>query len=125
MRLLLLLPLLVLLSSCASRDFNDASQREILSRAQAELSMRENWYDYAYIQVREQPSFKRFVWRVRAGAFDHSDYPNYRGANLIPGTERELVFSESGCLIGYHRRGPCGPLGDQRQPVQVYEEDLK
>lgn len=124
MRLLLLLPLMVLLASCASRDFHSASQREILGRAQAELSLRESWSDFAYIQVRERPGFKRFNWHVRAGAFDHSDYPDYRGPYLVPGTERELVFSKNGCLVGYHRRGPCGPIGDQRQPA-VYEEDLK
>jgi hypothetical protein len=31
--------------------------------------------------------------------------PSYKGIYLVPGTERELKFTRSGCLVAYIDRG--------------------
>jgi len=40
-------------------------------------------------------------WKVKAGSLDYSDYPRYHGIDFVPGTERELRFTQDGCLVGY------------------------
>ena len=100
---LLLLPLAF--SSCV----DTTSQSHIVDRARYELALREDWASQAYIRVDQRPgkeyvTFKDFSWKLSAGAMDYSDYPNYDGIKLIPGTERELVFSRDGCLIEYRDR---------------------
>jgi len=91
-----------------------ATQREILDRSKSEVAARENWADAAYLRVEQRPEQDtlRLSWKVRAGEYDQSDYPRYRGINLVPGTERELHFTPDGCLIGYFdRSGPCRNIG--------------
>lgn len=77
------------------------TQREILRRSKIEVSHRESWSDTAFIIVEKEPSDYRYSWEVRAGAFDYSDYPKYRGIHLIAGTERSLRFTRDGCLLEY------------------------
>lgn len=89
----------VLLGSCA----NLVSQREILQRSQDEIASREGWSESAAIFVEQTPDDYRFTWKVKAGAFDYSDYPSWRGIRFVPGTERELRFTRDGCLIRYDR----------------------
>ena len=106
--LLVLLP--VVLAGCGSSG-NPASQRQILKQSQAEIALREPWAATAAIFVVEDPDdsvyFWRHIWKwkVKAGAFDYSDYPRYHGIDFVPGTERELRFTENGCLIDYIDRG--------------------
>ena len=95
----------VLLASCGSL----VSQREIIKRSQAEIAAREPWSDAAVILVEKRPGDYRFTWEVRAGAMDYSDYPSWRGLDLVPGTERDLRFTRDGCLIGYANRGSRCP----------------
>ena len=45
------------------------------------------------------------IWKVKAGAFDYSDYPHYKGIYFVPGTERELRFTRDGCLMSYTDHG--------------------
>ncbi|MEM1083536.1 MAG: hypothetical protein AAGI48_05400 [Verrucomicrobiota bacterium] len=105
---LLILPLALV--SCV----DTTSQSHIVDRARYEISLRENWASQAYIRVDQRPgkeyvTFKDFNWKISAGAIDYSDYPNYDGIKLIPGTERELVFTRDGGLIKYRDRlNPCG-----------------
>ena len=102
--LLVLLP--VILAGCVSRS-NPASQRQILIQSQAEIARREPWSANAAMFVVEDPEDSVYFWRhfwkwkVKAGAFDYSDYPRYHGIDFVPGTERELRFSKDGCLIDY------------------------
>lgn len=106
----------VLLASCG----NLVTQREILIRAKAEVAAREPWADSAVILVEQKPSAEEgwfsydgwFAWVVRAGEWDYSEYPSYKGINLVPGTERQLKFSRDGCLIGYAEKNSRCP----RQP---------
>ncbi|MGB6223002.1 hypothetical protein [Haloferula sp.] len=102
MRRLLFIPLALLFSGCG----NTTSQSDILARAKAEVSKRENWSEQAYIRVDNRPSpdyifWRDLTWEVSAGAFDYSGYPKYNGINVLPGTERELRFTRDGCLIEY------------------------
>lgn len=97
MRPLILLPLALVSASCVGTT----SQRTILQRAQAEVALRESWSDTAYIRIEEAPRGGRFIWKVSAGAFDGSDYPEYKGPYVLPGTERTLRFSKNGCLLSY------------------------
>ncbi len=97
MRPLLLLPLALVSASCVGTS----SQRTILQRAKAEVAMRESWSDTAYIRIEEVPRGGCLTWKVSAGAFDGSDYPEYKGPYVLPGTERTLCFSKNGCLLSY------------------------
>ncbi len=115
----------VLLASCGQM----VTQREILIRSKAEVAAREPWSDTAVLLVEEKPSAQEgwftwdgwFTWVVRAGAWDYSEYPSYRGINLVPGTERELRFTRDGCLIGYSdKTGRCPRPGFVSEaPVEV------
>jgi len=113
MRTLLLLPLPVFLASCG----NFTTQREILIRAKAEVAAREPWSENAVLLVEQKPSAQEgwftydgwFAWVVKAGEWDYSEYPSYKGINLVPGTERELKFTRDGCLIGYSHQGSRCP----------------
>ncbi|MCH7226333.1 hypothetical protein [Haloferula sp. A504] len=93
--ILLLIP--ALLASCGPT----ISQREVLGRARAEVAVRETWADSALIKVRKRPAFPWSHWKIQAGQLDESNYPLYEGLDLVPGTERELRFSRSGCLVRY------------------------
>jgi hypothetical protein len=102
MRWLLSLPLIFLLSGCIGLT----SQSHILEKARAEVMARESWGNQAYIRVERKPQeqyiyLRDLTWKVSAGAFDYTDYPNYKGVRVIPGTERELRFSRDGCLVEY------------------------
>jgi hypothetical protein len=102
---LLLIPLILILAGCAEVT----SQSIILERAKAEVAMRENWADQAYIRVERTPRqdymmWRDLTWKVSAGAFDYTDFPNYNGIRVIAGSERELTFSRDGCLTGYQNR---------------------
>lgn len=104
MRWLLSIPVMFILSGCV----NTTSQSHVLARAKAEVAKRENWGDQAYIRVENRPSRKYatwndLTWKVSAGAFDYTGYPNYQGVRVIAGTERELKFSRDGCLVGYKK----------------------
>lgn len=99
MRSILLL-LLVLLASCGPV----ISQREVLGRARAEVNLREPWADSALIKIRERPAFPWSYWKIRAGELDDANFPLYEGLDLVPGTERELKFTRSGCLVQYGER---------------------
>lgn len=91
-------------SIVSQRDL--VSQRAILKQSQAEIAWREPWARNAAIFIKQVPdSPTRLTWRVSAGAFDYSDYPRYKGIHLVPGTERELRFTRSGCLVAYIDRG--------------------
>ena len=90
------------LAGCSSYSSESISQREILKRSQAEISLREPWSRSAAVFVKNADDYSRSIWKVRAGALDYSAYyPVYKGVYLIPGTERELRFTREGCLIGY------------------------
>jgi hypothetical protein len=103
--LLLLLP--VVLAGCGT----SVTQREILKRSQAEIARREPWSATATILVKNADDYSRINWKVKAGAFDYSDYPSYKGINFVPGTERELRFSRDGCLLSYSHEGDrCAPV---------------
>jgi hypothetical protein len=120
--LALLFPLVF--GSCANVVI---SQDEILKRSQAEIARREGWSDKAAILVEQRPGDYRFTWKVKAGAFDFSDYPSYRGIRFLPGTERELVFTKDGCLLGYHRHqsrcpGPYEPVVLEPSSLPVTEK---
>lgn len=92
----------IVLASCG----NLATQREILRRSQAEIAAREPWVEDAIILIDEKPNdLLQHTWKVKAGAFDMSDFPRYTGLNVIPGTERNLVFSRGGCLLSYSYSG--------------------
>jgi hypothetical protein len=107
----------LLFASCS----NLVTQREILIRSKAEVAAREPWSDTAVLLVEQKPAAEEgwinlpggwFTWVVRAGAWDYSEYPSYRGINMVPGTERELRFTRDGCLIGYvDRTGRCDRVG--------------
>ena len=97
--LLVLLP--VVLVGCTSSTVYSISQREILKRSQAEIARRESWAPDAAIFVQNPGEISRVTWKVRAGAFDFSDYPHYNGIYFVPGTERELRFTSDGCLTSY------------------------
>jgi hypothetical protein len=105
MRALLFL-LTVVLAGCGS-SISPVSQRQILKQSQVEIARREPWSATAAIFVVEDPKDSVYFWRhawkwkVKAGAFDYSDYPRYHGINFVPGTERELRFTDDGCLIDY------------------------
>lgn len=96
--MLLLIP--ALLASCGPT----ISQREVLGRARAEVALRETWADSALIKIRERPSLPWSDWEIQAGKLDESNYPLYEGLDLVPGTERELRFSRTGCLLQYGER---------------------
>lgn len=106
--LLFLLP--VVLASCGTSS-SPVSQRQILKQSQVEIARREPWSATAAIFVVEDPDDSVYFWRhtwkwkVKAGAFDYSDYPRYHGINFVPGTERELRFTDDGCLTDYIDRG--------------------
>ena len=91
----------VLLGSCTNLVI---SQREILQRSQDEIARREGWSETAAIFVEQTPDDFRFTWKVKAGAFDYSEYPSWRGIRFVPGTERELRFTRDGCLVRYDRQ---------------------
>ncbi|WP_193213693.1 hypothetical protein [Luteolibacter marinus] len=116
--LLFLLP--VLLASCGQQ----APQYRILEQSKHEISLRESWSDTAYIVVKEVPGDLRVTWKVRAGQFDRSDFPSFKGIRLVPGTERELCFTRAGCLIGYtDRSNPClDASGDTASAPVIYPE---
>ncbi len=102
--LLILLP--VVLAGCVSNASRfSVSQRQILQRSQAELDRREPWAGNAVILVENPDDFTRMTWKVRAGAFDSSDHPSYKGIHFVEGTERELRFSTNGCLTRYSAPG--------------------
>ncbi|MEX1048270.1 MAG: hypothetical protein WED15_01990 [Akkermansiaceae bacterium] len=114
----------IVLAGCApqtaivsQRDL--VSQRAILKQAHAEIAWREPWARSAAIFIKQVPdSPARLTWRVSAGAFDLSDYPRYRGIHLVPGTERELKFTRSGCLVAYIDRGSyCLTAAAEGAPV--------
>ena len=112
--LLLLLP--VALAGCGA----SVTQREILKRSQAEIALREPWSATAAIFVKNSDDYSRFTWKVKAGAFDYSDYPSYKGINFVPGTERELRFTRDGCLIRYsHEGGRCAPTA-YTESTEIY-----
>lgn len=100
---LFLLP--VVLAGCSSFGSRSVTQREILKQSQVEIARREPWAANAAIFVENPGELSRLIWKVRAGAFDDSDYPHYKGIYLIPGTERELRFTRAGCLMSYSDRG--------------------
>lgn len=106
--LLFLIP--VVLAGCGNSS-NPVSQRQILRQSQAEIARREPWANNAAIFVVEDPDDSVYFWRhawkwkVRAGAFNYGDYPRYQGIDFVPGTERELRFTQDGCLIDYIDRG--------------------
>ena len=110
--LLFILPLVV--AGCGSTS-NPVSQRQILKRSQAEIARREPWAATAAIYVVEAPEDfiyfwpRAWKWKVKAGAFDYSGYPRYPGIDFVPGTERELRFTESGCLLDYIDRSSRCP----------------
>lgn len=98
--------LAVVLAGCANTPtIYSTSQRQILKQSQEEIARREPWAGTAAIFVTNPGEISRLTWKVRAGAYDFSDYPNYRGINFIPGTERELRFTANGCLTSYTDRG--------------------
>lgn len=104
MRWLLSLPLIFIFSSCTGLT----SQSHILEKAKAEVMARESWGPQAFIRVERKPQkeyiyWRDLTWKVSAGAFDYTDYPNYKGVRVVPGTERELRFSRDGCLVEYER----------------------
>ena len=71
-----------------------------------EIARREPWAQTAAMSVEIYEDFwGRSKWKVRAGAFDYSGYPGYRGIDFVPGTERELRFTHDGCLTAYIDRG--------------------
>ena len=117
----------VLLASCGQL----VTQREILIRSKAEVAAREPWADTAVLIVEEKPSAREgwfnwdgwFTWVVKAGAWDYSEYPSYKGINLVPGTERELCFTRDGCLLNYaDRTGRCPRHGVVTEThVEVHE----
>lgn len=118
----------VLLASCGQM----VTQREILIRSKAEVAAREPWSDTAVILVEEKPSYEdgwfnfggMFTWVVKAGAWDYSEYPSYRGINLVPGTERELRYTRDGCLVSYADKvGRCPRPGFvSATPVEIQVE---
>jgi hypothetical protein len=121
---LLFIPLILILAGCA----DVTSQSHILARAKSEVSVRENWADQAYIRVERSPrkhyySWRDLTWRVHAGAFDYTDYPNYKGIQVVPGSERILTFSRDGCLVGYEdgsrpcAEGPYAPAASTNQTI--------
>jgi hypothetical protein len=119
MRWLLFAPLMLILSGCTSTT----TQSHILSQAKAEIAKRESWGDQAFIRVENRPnrkymSWKDMTWKVSAGAFDYSGYPNYQGVRVIAGTERELKFSRDGCLVGYKKAARTCSNGT-RNPAPV------
>ena len=101
--LLFLLP--VVLVGCSSFGSRPVTQREILKQSQVEIARREPWASDAAIFVENPGELSRMIWKVRAGAFDYSDYPHYKGIYFVPGTERELRFTRDGCLMSYADRG--------------------
>lgn len=92
---LFLLPLV--LAGCGEA----ISQHEILRRSKVEIARRETWAPTAAIIIQNPDEVSRFNWKVRAGAFDFSDYPHYKGIRFVPGTERELRFTPDGNLTRY------------------------
>jgi len=82
-----------------------ATQREILRQSQVEISRREPWSANAAVLVEEDDDFWTHRWRVKAGAYDWSDYPKFNGIYFVPGTERELEFTRKGCLVSYSNIG--------------------
>jgi hypothetical protein len=113
----------VLLASCSPM----VTQREILIRSKAEVAAREPWADTALLLVEGKPAAQEgwftwngsfLTWVVKAGAWDYSEYPSYRGINVVPGTERELRFTRDGCLVSYSdRTGRCPRHGVVTEPV--------
>jgi hypothetical protein len=104
---------IVLVGCCDIGSFttHTATQREILKKSQAEIARREPWADTATIIIKNPDDFSRMVWKVKAGAFDYSDYPSYKGIYFVEGTERELRFTTDGCLTRYAApRSACGPV---------------
>lgn len=101
--LLFLLPVVVV--GCSASSSYTATQREILKRSKVEIARREPWADSAVVIVQNPDDFSRMTWKVRAGAFDYSDYPSYKGIYFVEGSERELRFSTDGCLTGYTALG--------------------
>jgi hypothetical protein len=97
MRWLLSISLVLLLVGCADR----APQSQILAASKAEISKRETWSEQAYVKVEKAPGGLNQYWKVSAGAMDTTDYPNYNGIKLHPGTGRKLCFTRSGCLVDY------------------------
>jgi len=92
----------VILVGCSAGSYtHTATQREILKKSQAEIARREPWADTATIIIKNPDDFSRMVWKVKAGAFDYSDYPSYKGIYFVEGTERELRFTTDGCLTSY------------------------
>ncbi|MES2923514.1 MAG: hypothetical protein V4819_18305 [Verrucomicrobiota bacterium] len=122
--LLVILP--VVLAGCSTDSTNySISQREILKRSQAEIARREPWAGTAAIIVQNPGEISRVTWKVRAGAYDFSDYPRYNGIYFVPGTERELRFSSDGCLTKYSNpRRPCETVvtDDSAQMVMIPEK---
>lgn len=103
--LLLFLP--VVLAGCVS-NMRPVSQREVLKQSQVEIARRESWSPRAAVFVDDTGDFVRRTWVVRAGEFDFSEYPHYTGIHFVHGTERELVFDGTGCLISYENiSNPC------------------
>jgi len=109
--LLFLIP--VVLAGCGSSS-NPVSQRHILKQSQVEIARREPWSATAAVFVAEDPEDSVYFWRhawkwkIKAGAFDYSDYPRHHGIDFVPGTERELRFTQDGCLVAYiDRSGRC------------------
>ena len=103
---LLIVPLIM--AGCVESPDSGAwpvSRRQILKRAKAEVALRESWANTAVLLADEHEGVWKTTWRVNAGAFDYSDYPEYHGIQIVPGTERELRFSHDGCLIAYIDRG--------------------
>ncbi|MFC7339003.1 hypothetical protein ACFQY0_17535 [Haloferula chungangensis] len=127
MRYLLFLPLIFAFSACTT----PTSQSHVLEQAKAEVSKRESWGDQAYIRIDRRPDpeymyWRDYTWKVSAGAVDYSDYPSYNGTRVIPGTEREMKFSRSGCLVSYkHATNECAVNYSAPQPVAPAPEPDK
>lgn len=97
----------VVLAACSNESSRiySISQRQILKQSQAEIALREPWAADAAIFVTNPGEISRLSWKVRAGAFDRSDLPKYKGIHFVSGTERELQFTADGCLTSYADRG--------------------
>lgn len=118
--LLFLLPIVV--AGCGSTSSYSLSQREILKRSQVEIARREPWAGNAVVIVENADDYTRMSWKVRAGAFDDSDYPSYKGIYFVQGTERELRFNLDGCLTSYTdpvRRCPTASTMQQEEMLMV------
>ena len=116
MRWLLSIPFMFVLVGCAET----ASQPQILAASKAAVANRESWSEHAYVKIDKVPGAIDPRWKVSAGAFDSSSYPDYRGIRAQPGTERQLRFTRDGCLITYRDgSSPCVRGSYSSEPAYV------